>query len=146
MKKIIAILLALVMALSLAACGATAPADDTTPAATGSTEPAGAAPTVVGEGQNVFSFTVVDLEGQETAYEIHTDETTVGAALLALGLIEGEDGQYGLYVTAVNGIVADYQVDRTYWGFYVDGEYALTGVDSTEIVADSVYSFVRTQG
>ncbi len=99
------------------------------------------APIVKGEGDTVFSFTVVDGEGKETAFEIHTDKTIVGEALLAVGLIEGEDGAYGLYVKRVNGILADYDVNQTYWAFYVNGEYGMTGVDQTEITAGDTYMF-----
>lgn len=88
-----------------------------------------------------FTFVVVDGEGNETSFDITTDKATVGEALLEEGLIAGEDGQYGLYVTEVNGITADYNVDQTYWAFYVDGEYASTGVDTTEAVDGSTYMF-----
>lgn len=96
---------------------------------------------VLGEGTTQFTFTVVDGEGKETAFEIHTDKTTVGEALLELGLIAGEEGAYGLYVKTVNGITADYDVDQTYWTFYVNGEYGMTGVDATDIAAGATYTF-----
>lgn len=96
---------------------------------------------VLGEGSTKFNFTVVDKQGNEVSCEIHTDEKTVGAALLKLGVIEGEEGQYGLYVKKVNGIIADYDVDSTYWAFYIDEEYAMTGVDVTEISEESSYAF-----
>lgn len=96
---------------------------------------------VLGEGQTKFNFTVVDKDGKETPFEIHTDKATVGEALLELGLISGEEGAYGLYVKMVNGITADYDVDQTYWAFYVNGEYAMSGVDATKIEADASYSF-----
>ena len=94
-----------------------------------------------GEGANAFTLSVVDTEGKEITVTIQTDEETVGAALLALGLIAGEDSEFGLYVKTVNGITLDYEKDGKYWAFYIDGEYAMTGVDSTEISADSVYTF-----
>lgn len=93
-----------------------------------------------------FTFVVVDLDGAETSFEVTTDAATVGDALLAEGLIEGEDGEYGLYVTTVNGITADWDNDQTYWAFYVNDEYATTGIDTTEIADDTVYSFVLTKG
>lgn len=96
---------------------------------------------VLGEGANTFTFTVVDLEGIETVYEIHTDETIVGTALMGLELIDGEEGPYGLYVKTVCGTKLDYDTDGKYWGFYVDGEYGLTGVDTTEIVPGTTYTF-----
>ena len=84
---------------------------------------------------------MVDGAGQETRFQIRTDETTVGAALLKLGLIAGDQGQYGLYVKTVNGITVDYDTDGRYWAFYVDGEYASTGVDDTQAVQGGTYSF-----
>lgn len=97
--------------------------------------------TVLGEGEKAFFFTVTDGDGNETAYEIHTDKTLVGEALQELGLIEGDEGQYGLYVKKVNGITADYDTTGTYWAFYIDGNMAPTGVDMTEIVEGESYGF-----
>lgn len=97
--------------------------------------------TILGEGSKAFEFSVVDLDGNETWFEIHTDEETVGAALLAVDLIAGEDGQYGLYVKEVNGITVDYDKDKSYWAFYVNDEYGMSGVDTTAIEEGVVYSF-----
>lgn len=97
--------------------------------------------TVLGEGENQFLFTVVDREGVETAFEIHTDKDIVGEALLELGLLAGEESEFGLFVKSVNGIVADYEIDGTYWAFYVDGEYAMSGVDTTIIEEGTAYMF-----
>lgn len=97
--------------------------------------------TEVGEGATQFTFEVVDGEGNTTLFLVNTDKKTVGEALVDNALVEGEESEYGLYVKTVNGIVADYDVDQTYWAFYIDGEYAMTGVDATDIVAGSTYSF-----
>lgn len=96
--------------------------------------------TEIGEGKTQFTFIVTNGDGVSKTYSVKTDETTVGAALLKLELISGEKGAYGLYVKTVDGITADYDADGTYWSFYIDGEYALTGVDSTEIAAGSEYA------
>ena len=66
---------------------------------------------------------------------------TVGAALLKLGVIAGDDSEYGLYVKTVNGETADYDADGTYWGFYINGEYAMTGVDATTLETGATYAF-----
>ena len=92
-------------------------------------------------GEKTFTFTVVTLDGNETSEEITTDKQYVGEALIDQGIIEGENGDYGLYVKKVNGIVADYEVDGTYWAFYINGEYAMTGVDKTEIKNGETYTF-----
>ena len=97
--------------------------------------------TVLGEGKTQFDFTVVDKDGNATEFEIHTDKATVGEALLELNLIAGDEGEYGLYVKQVNGITADYDVDQTYWAFYVNDAYATAGVDATAVEAGAKYAF-----
>lgn len=101
---------------------------------------------VLGEGNTVFPFTVVDGDGNETQFEIHTDKETVGEALEELNLIAGDESEYGLYVKTVNGITADYDADGVYWAFYVNGEYASAGVDSTRIAEGESYSFKVEKG
>ena len=66
---------------------------------------------------------------------------TVGAALQALNIISGEESDYGLYIKEVIGITADYDTDGTYWAFYIDGQYAATGVDMTDAQNGAVYGF-----
>lgn len=97
--------------------------------------------TTVGEGETEFAFEVVLEDGSTTLYHVMTDQTTVGAALLELGLIAGDDSEYGLYVKTVNDVTLDYDADGKYWAFYIDGEYATTGVDATDIVPGSAYAF-----
>lgn len=98
-------------------------------------------PQVLGEGKTEFSFSVVDLDGKETFFEIHTDKKTVGEALLDIELIAGDEGAYGLYVKTVNGVTLDYEKDGAYWSFYIGDEYATSGVDSTEIIPGKAYTF-----
>jgi hypothetical protein len=101
----------------------------------------GATVTEIGEGKTTFDFEVIDLEQKVTKFKVKTDKTIVGDALIENGLIEGDEGDFGLYVKKVNGIVADYDADQTYWAFYINGEMAMTGVDGTEIEEGAVYSF-----
>lgn len=95
----------------------------------------------LGVGETEFIFTVTDIDGKETKFQIHTDKKTVGEALLELNLIEGEAGAYGLYVKTVNGATYDYDKDGKYWAFYINGEFGATGVDLTEITEGATYSF-----
>jgi hypothetical protein len=43
-------------------------------------------------------------------------------------------------------MTADYDVDQTYWALYIDGSYAMTGVDTTPIEAGKVYKLSRDKG
>ena len=98
----------------------------------------------LGEGAKTLTVQVKAEEHQIT-FTIHTDKTTVGAALQEHNLLEGEESQYGLFVKKVNGIVADYDVDQYYWAFYIDGEYGVSGVDTTNIEEGVTYSLERTK-
>lgn len=86
-----------------------------------------------------FTLIVADSDGNETSFSITTNKATVGEALFDEGLIKGEDGPYGLYITEVNGIRAVYEEDGSYWAFYINGEYAMSGVDTTEIETGAEY-------
>jgi hypothetical protein len=100
--------------------------------------------TELGEGSKTL-VVKVEVEENTVTFTIHTDAETVGQALLDLGLIAGEESQYGLYIKQVNGMTADYDIDQTYWAFYINGEYAMTGVDTTPISESEVYSLVRSR-
>lgn len=97
--------------------------------------------TTLGQGATQFTFVCEHMDGKKVTFTINTDEKTVGAALLGVKLIEGEESSYGLYVKKVNGITQDYDVDQTYWSFYIDGEYASTGVDATNVESGKTYMF-----
>ena len=84
--------------------------------------------------------------GEESVtFTIKTDKATLGEALLEHNLIAGEQSAYGLYVKKVNGITADYDIDQSYWGFYKNGEYMMSGVDTTEISDGEHYELVYTK-
>ncbi len=120
-KRIFSVLLCVALLLALL-CSCT-PKDSST-----NTEP------------KTFILEVVYGDGQMEELEIASTEKYVGAALLAEGIIEGEDGKYGLYIKSVNGAEADFNKTGTYWAFYIDGEYATTGVDKAEIKDGAKYT------
>lgn len=97
-----------------------------------------------GSGAKTVAVTV-KVNENSVIFTIHTDKATVGEALLENDLISGEDGAYGLYVKKVNGITADYDIDQSYWAFYVNGEYAMTGIELTNINEGDVYEVVYTK-
>ena len=134
MKKILTMLMIMTMAVSVIACGK----KEETAAGETAVYEDGA---VIGEGETSFALTVVNMAGEEATFEVKTDKETVGEALLDNGVIAGEDGQYGLYVKTVNGETVDYDKDGKYWAFYINGEYGMTGVDTTEIVEGDSYAF-----
>lgn len=138
-KSTISVALIIICIFSLASCGGN------TKTKTGLWENATyLEDTEFGKGEKT-ALVEVKAEDQTVKFTINTDKKTVGAALLEHELIEGEDGEFGLYIKVVNGITADYDIDKSYWAFYVDGEYANSGVDTTEIAEDVTYQLVYTK-
>ena len=141
LNKLLALLLALVMVLALAACGNkeqdNGGAGDDANVVTDGVVADGA---TVGEGKTAFTVEVVQMDGTSIKFTVNTDKATVGEALLDLGIVAGDTTEYGLYVKTVNGVTLDYDADGAYWAFYINGEYASTGVDSTNIEAGATYT------
>lgn len=96
--------------------------------------------------EKTIAFEVTELDGTKKEFSVkYENESSVGEVLVGAGLISGSDSQYGLKVDTVNGQKYDYNKDGAYWAFYINGEYAMTGVDSTPIKDGEVYSFVATK-
>lgn len=100
--------------------------------------------TTLGEGSKTVNLEVKAGENSVN-FTVKTNKDTVGAALLETKLIEGEQDAYGLYIKKVNGILADYDTDKSYWAFYINGEYAMSGVDTTKITEGEQYKLEYTK-
>ncbi len=142
MKKTIysavSVLLCLIFVFSLAACG-----KDKAPTGLWA-DAAYQEDTELGSGAKLVKVEV-KAEDKTIVFTLHTDAETVGDALVENNLVSGDVTEYGLMVTVVNGMTADYNVDQSYWAFYIDGEYAMTGVDSTPITEGAVYRLEYTK-
>lgn len=98
--------------------------------------------TSFGDGEKEVSVTVVAGEN-DVVLTLHSDKDNLGDALLEHGLVEGEDGPYGLYIKSVNGIVADYDIDKTYWSLSKEGDYMTTGVSETTFEDGDSFELTR---
>ncbi len=92
-----------------------------------------------------FTVVVVHLDGTEKTFDYETTKSTLGDALLEKGLIDGYKDTYGLTVTTVDGVYYDWNTSGVYWSLLINGEYAMSGVDSTIVQEGAVYSLVATQ-
>ena len=100
--------------------------------------------TELGSGEKTVAVEVT-AEEKTVTLTIHSDKQNLGEALTEHNLIEGEQGAYGMYVKKVNGIEADYDKTKTYWGFNKDGESMMTGVDSEKIAHGDKYEIIYTK-
>ena len=77
---------------------------------------------------------------------IDTDEEYLGGALQQEGLIEGQESEYGLYITSVDGRAAD-EGAQEWWCITRDGgEQVNTGADSTVIEDGDKFELTLKEG
>ncbi len=138
MKKVINIMLGIVLCIVLVSCGANETPQDIWESATYTENQE------FGTGETTITVDVIAEDGS-VEFTVHTDKETLGDALLEHDLISGDDGAYGLYVKVVNGIYADYNTTKSYWGINKNGESLMTGVDTEEIADGDTYEFVYTK-
>ena len=104
-----------------------------------------AKPEAAQAGIKSFTVTVVHSDGTEKVFSYKTDVTKLGAFLEAEGLINSEGADQGMFHT-VDGEKADWNVNQSYWAFYLGEEYAITGIYDTDIAEGTVYKLVYTLG
>lgn len=85
------------------------------------------------EGTKAYSVTVVHADGSQKEFAYKTDEAYLGDALVAEGLIAGDEGPYGLVIITVDGEAAVWDKDQAYWSLYIGEEYATTGISETPV-------------
>lgn len=98
------------------------------------------------QGAKTITVEVVHKDESTKTFTYHTDAEYLGEVILAEGLVKGDQGDYGLYITEVDGESAVYETDSAYWAFYQGGEYANQSVDQTPINDGDAFSLVYTIG
>lgn len=81
-------------------------------------------------GAKNISVEIVFSDTNKKTVEINTDAEFLRGALEEKNLITGEESDYGLYITAVDGVTAG---DGEWWCITKDGVITSTGVDTTPI-------------
>ena len=78
-------------------------------------------------------------------HTLRTDAEYLGQALLDAGLVKGEDGPYGLYITEAGGVPAD-SAKQQWWCLTKGGEMWNYGADATELSDGDTYELTFTVG
>lgn len=98
------------------------------------------------QGAKTITVEVVHKDKSTKTFTYHTDAEYLGQVLLDEGLVKGESGAYGLFITEVDGEVADYNVDGGWWAVLQNGEMAQTGADAVVVTDGDAFSLVYTIG
>lgn len=142
MKKLVSAVLVILMILSFCACGKS---ENTVKTESGLWNDA-----VVtedkeyGQGEKTITLKVV-AEDKSVVLTVRTDADFLGRALLDNEIIDGDMGEYGMYIKYVNGMRADYDLDGAYWALTKNGEMLSTGADQVEISDGESYEFTYTK-
>ena len=93
-------------------------------------------------GSKHVEISVIDNSGSVICYTVGTDALYLQQVMeQAEGLIfEMEDGM----VHTINGVRADYVLDRAYWSFYVNDDYCSYGIAQQPVEDGDVFSIVYT--
>ena len=97
-------------------------------------------------GEKTFTVEVVHSDQSKKNFTYTTDMEFVGEVLQAEGLLLGEEGPYGLMISAVDGEQAIWEEDGAYWALFIGEEYATTGADTTPVRDGDLFKLVYTLG
>ena len=101
--------------------------------------------TTAQEGSKAFTVTVIHADGSEKKFDYRTDAEMLGAFLEEKGLIDSTGADTGMF-HSVDGEKADWNVNQSYWAFYIGEDYAMTGIYDTPIQDGAAYKLVYTIG
>lgn len=97
------------------------------------------------EGSKEITVKVSALDQGEETFTYQTDAEYLGEVLTDNKLIEGEDGQYGMFITTVNHVKAD-DSKQQWWCITKGGEQVNTSADQTPIQDGDQYELTLTEG
>ena len=92
-----------------------------------------------------IEVTVVYKDKTEEKREYETKATTLAQALLENYVVTEEEFKSQFY-TVINGVKADYNVDKSWWTIYEDGEMCQVGMNQLEIEDGDKFEIVYTVG
>ena len=92
-----------------------------------------------------ITVSVTHADGSEKEFVITTEALNLREALEQENLVQGDESEYGLFVTTVDGEGTDSD-KQEWWCFTKGGEMMMTGVDDTLIDDGDHYEIVFTVG
>ena len=96
-------------------------------------------------GEKEVAVVVVHGDDTKTDYTFHTDAEYLREVLEENGLIEGEDGPYGIFITVVDGEVAN-SSKQQWWCITKEGERVNTSADEAPVTDGCQYELTLKEG
>lgn len=96
-------------------------------------------------GGKSITVQVVHGDGSAKDFPLTTEEEYLGPVLVSGGVVEDNQGDYGLYILTADGETADESAQQ-WWKVTKGGEMVNTGADSTPIADGEHYELTLTTG
>jgi hypothetical protein len=96
-------------------------------------------------GAKELTITVIVPEETNQEFTLHTDAEYLRQALEEANLIKGNESEYGLFITEVNGHIAD-QTKQEWWCITKDSAQVNNGVDTIVISDGDHYEITLKTG
>jgi len=97
------------------------------------------------EGDKAIAIEIIHGDGSKKTFPLRTGEAYLGPALVSGGVVEDNQGAYGLYILTADGETADESAQQ-WWCITKDGEQVNTGADSTPIADGDHFELTLTTG
>ena len=96
-------------------------------------------------GEKTITVQVLHKGGEERVFTLETGEAYLGAVLTAEGVVEDNQGPYGLYMLPVDGETVD-EGAQEWWKLTKGGEMVNSSADSTPIADGDHFELTFTVG
>ena len=99
----------------------------------------------VSEGAKQIKVTVVHGDDTENVFEYDTDAEYLGEVLKSEKLVDGEDGEFGMFITTADGEQAD-DSKQQWWCITKAGEQVNTSADQTPVADGDEFELTLKEG
>lgn len=97
------------------------------------------------QGEKEIELEVVLADGSSKTHQMKTNQEYLGDALDEAGFVQGQEGDFGLFIQTVDGVTAE-DTNQEWWCLTKGGEQVNTSVDQTPIRNGEHYELTLTVG
>ena len=97
------------------------------------------------DGEKHITVTVIHGDQTENVFEFDTDAKYLGEVLESENLVDGESGEYGLFITTVDEETAD-DSKQQWWCITKGGEQVNTSADQTPVSDGDAFELTLKEG
>jgi len=102
------------------------------------------------QGTKAVKLEVTSADGEQTIYDTKTDAEFLKEVMDELAeqgfSYGGAESEFGLMIDTVNGELASFEENGSFWGIYVNGEFANYGISEQPVADGDIFGLAYTAG